>query len=102
MPTLFGSYFYEMSIIILSIFCKICLAHNEVRVLTSNMFNNIKDSIDADSIKLYLIILTSIGIMIFIILLIFCLLVYSKNIKSITKVDNNENKIENLIMHSIH
>ncbi len=86
--------FMQKIFILALLFCDVSLAHNTVYILTSNFFNNINNTKDAFSIKMYLIILTSIGIMIFIILLIYCLIMYSKNIKLLKPLDANDYSME--------
>ena len=87
-------HFVQKIFILALLFCDVSLAHNTVYTLTSNYFNNVNNTNDAFSIKMYLIILTSVGIMIFIISLIYCLIMYSKNVKLSKPLDANEYNME--------
>ena len=82
-------------LILLLLYCDISWAYNHVYILTSNFFDNINDSNDSKSIRLYFIILTSIGIMFIIVSIIYCLLIYSRNIKT-SKKNNFNNEYESL------
>ena len=82
-------------LILLLLYCDISWAYNHVYILTSNFFDNINDTNDSKSIRLYFIILTSIGIIFFIVSIIYCLLIYSRNIKT-SKKNNFNNEYESL------
>lgn len=87
-------------LILLLLCCDISWAYNHVYILTSNFFDNINDTNDSKSIRLYFIILTSIGIMFIIVSIIYCLLIYSRNIKTSKKNNfNNEYESFNTSFH---
>lgn len=86
-------------LIILFLFCETSLAYNQVYILTSNIFDNINTPKDASSIKLYLIILSSVGIIIFIVAIICCLLMVSTNIDKNFDINENNEILYNAVYH---